>query len=45
MLSDIYDCQAEDIEDGIVELWHQLANNGLGLESSSWECISKQFST
>lgn len=22
-----------------------LANNGLGLESSSWECIGKQLST
>lgn len=46
MLSDIYDRQAEDMEDGIVEeLWHRLASNGLGLESNSCECISKQLST
>lgn len=46
MLSDIYDCEAEDMEDGIVEeLWHRLANNGLELESNSQECIGKQLST
>lgn len=46
MLSDIYNCEAEDTEDEIVEeLWHRLPNNGLGLESSSWECICKQLST
>lgn len=38
-------CETEDMEYEIEEQWHQLANNSLRLESSSWECNSKQLST